>query len=171
MNKMKFILLLTSFYFHFHSGLAQVSENNQDLTSLKSLNARFMHNFVTNDTVSHSKIIHKDFVAISAKGRRTNRRDYLRGWARGFDPTVIVYWDYRNEKITIFGTMALVSAVNKFIIVKDGMESMAMALYTDTYIKEKSEWKCVQAQTTPVAEENYPPESTVVKKYIRGVLQ
>ena len=72
---------------------------------------------------------------------------------------------------TEFHRTRLVSAVNKFIIVKDGMESMAMALYTDTYIKEKGEWRCVQAQTTPVAEENYPPESTIVKKYIRGVLQ
>ncbi len=166
---MKFILLLLLLCFT--NAWAQSRVITDDITILKSLNARFIHNFVTNDTLSHGKIIHKDFVAISTKGKRTNRKEYLRNWARGFDPTVIVYWDYRNEKIAVFGTMALVSAVNKFIISKDGMESMAMALYTDTYIKEKGEWKCVQAQTTPVAEENYPPENTIVKKYIRGVLQ
>ena len=157
--------------FGFSNAWAQSPAITDDITILKSLNARFIHNFVTNDTLSHGKIIHKDFVAISAKGRRTNRKDYLRSWSRGFDPAVIVYWDYRNEKITVFGTLALVSAVNKFIISKDGMESMAMAFYTDTYIKEKGEWRCIQAQTTPVAEENYPPENTIVKKYIRGVLQ
>ena len=166
---MKSTLLLI--LFSTFTSVAQTHSTSEDIDKLKSLNARFINNFVTNDTISHSKIIHKDFIAISAKGRRINRKDYLRGWARGFDPSVIVYWDYRDEKISVFENMALVSAVNKFVIAKDGMESMAMALYTDIYIKEKGKWKCVQAQTTPVAEENYPPESTIVKKYIRGVLQ
>ncbi len=134
-----------------------------DMEVLKKLNATFIHNYVTNDTVSHNKIIHKDFVYISSTGKYVNRKDYLAAWAHGFDGTI--YWDYRDERINIFGNMALVHATNKFIIIQDGKEITGMALYTDVYVKENGEWKCVQAQIGKVLPENYPADNTIVKKY------
>jgi hypothetical protein len=44
--------------------LAQNSHDTEWCSS--SLNAKFINNFVTNDSVEHSKIIHKDFVCISS---------------------------------------------------------------------------------------------------------
>jgi hypothetical protein len=144
---------------------------NDAMLQLKALNARFIHNFVTNDARSHDQITHADFVCVTSTGAREKKKEYITRWATGFDPEVIRYWDYRDEFISIFGSVALVRAVNKYIIFKDGKETTGMATYTDTYIQENGEWKCVQAQIGPVAPENYPPDETIVKKYVRGQLQ
>jgi ketosteroid isomerase-like protein len=142
-----------------------------DLDQLKKLNARFIHNFVTNDTASHNKIIGKDFLLITGSGRKVNRKDYLNAWAHGFDPAVYAYWDYRDEMISIYGSCALVRSVNKFKTRKEGKTTEGMTRYTDTYIKENGEWKCAQAQLTSVSPENYPGDDTIVKKYINGKIQ
>jgi hypothetical protein len=44
-------------------------------------------------------------------------------------------------------------------------------MYTDIYVREGSSWKCVQAQITPVAPANYPPDETIVAKYVKGKAQ
>jgi hypothetical protein len=139
--------------------------------TLRALNARFIHNFVTNDVASHRAITHEDFVCITSKGGREGRAAYLARWATGFNPEVIVYWDYRDERISVFGTVALVWAVNKHTIVRDGQEVTGMSAYTDTYLLQDGEWTCIQAQITPVAPENYPSDETIVKAYFRGELQ
>ncbi len=139
-----------------------------DLGTLKKLNARFIHNFVTNDVPSHDQIIHPQFVCITGKGAWVNRADYLKAWATGFDPEVIVYWDYRDEKITVIGSTALVRSVNKYVMMRDGKEITGMTQYTDTYVKENGAWKCIQAQLTPVSAENYPGDDTIVRKYVKG---
>lgn len=164
--KRTFSVLLTAVFiaFSFSSAFSQ----EDDLAVLKKLNARFIHNFVTNDVPSHDQIIHKDFICINRDGKWINREAYLKAWATGFDPSVIVYWDYRNEKITIIGNTALVRSVNKYIVARDGKETTAMSQYTDTYVKENGTWKCIQAQLTTVAPENYPGDETIVRKYLNG---
>lgn len=142
-----------------------IAQQDDDLVKLRKLNATFIHNFVTNDTASHNKIIHKDFVYISGRGQVVNRKEYLNNWAHGFDPAVITYWDYREENIRLFGSTALVRSMNRYTVVRDGVAQELMSIYTDTYIKEKGEWRCVQAQITPVAKEYYRGDDTVVRKY------
>jgi hypothetical protein len=141
----------------------------EDLRRLKALNARFIHNFVTNDVPSHDDLTHKDFVYVSSEGLRRPRDEYLKRWATGFDPDVIIYWDTRDERISLFGDVALVWSVNKHVIVSDGEEVTGMTGYTDTYVRAGGDWKCIQAQLVTVAAENYPPDTTIVRKYIRGV--
>ncbi|MGI8552549.1 MAG: nuclear transport factor 2 family protein [Dehalococcoidia bacterium] len=144
---------------------------NDAMLQLKALNARFINNFVTNDARSHDQITHKDFVCVTSTGAREKKAEYITRWATGFDPEVIRYWDYRDEFISIFGSVALVRATNKYVVLKDGKETTGMATYTDTYIQDGAEWKCIQAQIGPVSPENYPADETIVKKYIRGELQ
>src|SRR6185436_10749487 len=84
------------------------TDSTQDLAELKATNAKFIHNFVTNDTTSHSKIIHSSFVLITPRGGKVGRKEYLAEWAHGFDVTKYYYWDYRDENISIYGTFALV---------------------------------------------------------------
>ena len=139
------------------------SDGVTDLDRLRELNARFINNFVTNDSASHSKIIHKDFVCITTDGHYINRQEYLNWWAHGF--TGYKYWDYRDENIKIFGNTALVHAKNKYVVVRDGKETEGMSMYTDVYVKENGQWKCVQAQITKVSPENYSGDETIVKKY------
>jgi ketosteroid isomerase-like protein len=142
-----------------------------DMTQLRALNAKFIHNFVTNDVPSHDAILHEKFEFINSKGKWVNREDYLENWKTGFDPERIVYWDYRFERITIIGTTALVRSVNKCTILNKGKETTDMTQYTDTYVKENGAWRCIQAQITVVAPENYPTDETIVKKYINGKIQ
>ncbi|MGE0241419.1 MAG: nuclear transport factor 2 family protein [Parvibaculaceae bacterium] len=141
------------------------------LRQLKALNARFIHNFVTNDVRSHDALTHRDFVYVSTGGLRRSRDEYLKRWATGFDPDVIIYWDYRDERISMFGEVALVWSVNKHVIVSAGEEVVGMTGYTDTYVREGDDWKCIQAQLVPVTAENYPPDETIVRKYIRGKVE
>jgi len=47
------------------------------MRQLRALNARFIHNFVTNDVKSHAAITHERFVCLSSKGAREARKDYL----------------------------------------------------------------------------------------------
>lgn len=134
-----------------------------DMAQLKALNSKFINNFVTNDSASHSRIIHKDFACISSDGHYINRQDYLTWWAHGFDG--YKYWDYRDENIRILGNTALVHSKNKYIVIREGKEITGMSMYTDIYVKEDGEWKCVQAQITKVSPENYSGDETIVKKY------
>jgi ketosteroid isomerase-like protein len=138
---------------------------------LRALNARFIHNFITNDVPSHDAILHPDFICITPTGARVGRADYLKAWATGFDPDRIPYFDYRDELISVVGSAALVRSTNKSVRMKDGVEAVGMTMYTDTYIRQDGVWKCVQAQITPVAPANYPSDGTIVRKYVRGQAQ
>lgn len=141
------------------------------MADLRALNARFIHNFVTNDVPSHDAILHAAFIAVSSSGARVDRATYLKRWATGFDPAVIVYWDYRDELITIVGDVALVRSTNKCTIRRDGHDATGMTTYTDIYLYENGAWACIQAQITPVAPGNEPGDETIVRAYVNGVLQ
>ncbi len=138
------------------------------LPALRALNAKFIENFVTNDVPSHDAIIHPRFTCINSEGSRTDRAAYLVEWATGFDPAVIVYWDYRDERIDVFGDAALVSSATKWIRVRDGKEATGMTRYTDTYVREGGSWKCALAQLTPVQPAAWPSDDTIVRKWVRG---
>ena len=116
------------------------------MDELRALNARFIHNFVTNDVASHDAILHPDFINIWPTGQRLDRASYLKYWATAFDPKVIVYWDVRDELITVIGDVALVRSTNKHTRRRDGNEVTGMTMYTDTYLFENGAWKCIQAQ-------------------------
>ena len=111
-----------------------------DMETLRALNKRFIHNFVTNDVPSHNAILHPLFRTINTTGSHMDR-------------------------------VALVGATNKWTRVRDGVEAHGMTCYTDTYIRTGENWLCILAQLTSVAPQNYPPDDTIVVKYLRGVLQ
>ena len=138
---------------------------------LRALNARFIHNFITNDVASHDAILHEGFVCIDPDGRRVGRDEYLRRWTTQFDADRIPYYDYRDEKIDVFGDTALLRSTNKSVRMVDGNETVRMTMYTDIYLRRDGAWKCIQAQITPVAPANYPPDSTIVRKYLKGRAQ
>jgi hypothetical protein len=138
---------------------------------LRALNARFIHNYITNDVASHDAILHQDFICITPTGARVDRANYLKAWAAGFDGDRIPYYDYRDELIQVFGSTALLRSTNKSIKVIDGVETLGMTMYTDVYVQENGAWKCIQAQITPVAPPNYPPDETIVQKYVKGQKQ
>ena len=147
----------------------------QDLDVLSTLNKRFIHNFVTNDVASHDAMLHPGFRAIYSSGNHIDRASYLKHWAHGFDPDVITYWDMRDQRINVYGDVALVGATNQWVRVIDGVETTGMTCYTDTYVRvgngAGNAWLCVLAQLTPVSREHYPCDETIIVKYLRGVRQ
>ncbi len=147
------------------------TQSPQALADLRALNARFIHNYVTNDVPSHDDLLHKDFICLSSSGKRIDRASYLKRWANLFDPDVVIYWDTRDELISVFGNVALVRATNKHTERRDGIETTGMTNYTDTYLYENGAWKCIQAHMTSVAPEHWPDESSIVSVYIRGQMQ
>ena len=139
------------------------------IDDLRALNALFIENFVRNDVKSHDAILHADFICVRSNGARMDRTTYLKRCATGFDPRVIVYWDVRDELITLVGNVALVRATNKEIARHDGRDAAAMSTYTDTYVYERGAWKCIQAQITPVAPGQEPGDDTIISTYNNGV--
>jgi hypothetical protein len=146
-------------------------QSDETMNELRALNARFIHNFITNDVRAHDAILHPAFINIWPTGQRWDRATYLKYWATAFDPKVIVYWDNRDELITVIGDVALVRSTNKHIRRRDGKEVVGMTMYTDTYLFENGVWKCIQAQLTSVAPEHQPSDDTIVRVYIEGKLQ
>lgn len=144
---------------------------DETLRELRALNARFIHNFITNDVASHDAITHADFVSIYPTGERVAKAEYLERWATGFDPERIPYYDYRDERIDVFGGTALVRSTNKRVAMQNGIETVAMTMYTDIYLRGDDGWKCIQAQITPVQPAHYPPDDTIVRRYVKGVAQ
>ena len=144
---------------------------DQDLSALRALNAKFIHNFVTCDVASHDAMIDPRFVCISSSGAVHEHTDYLESWATDFDPDVILYWDMRDEHITIFGDFALVRATTKWVRRLNGEDVTGMTMYTDTYLRSNGHWLCIQAQLTPVAPENFTPDTAIVCTYVKGALQ
>lgn len=142
-----------------------------DLDQLRALNERFIHNFITNDVASHDAILHSQFLCMTPKGQRQNRADYLSYWATGFHPDVFLYWDTRDEQITIVNDVALVRATNKYIVHRDGTETTGMTTYTDTYLREGGTRLCIQAQLTAVTPEFFPADDGIVSIYLKGVKQ
>ena len=90
-----------------------------------------------------------------------SRADYLKAWATGFDAGRIPYYDYRDEKIDVFGETALLRSTNKGVRMIEGKEVVGMTMYTDIYVRRDGAWKCIQAQITPVTPAHYPPDDTI----------
>jgi hypothetical protein len=138
-----FISAVTAFIFLFHfSANAQKS----DKEILTEINAQFIKNYINNDTISHTKIIHPKFRCITSSGQWQSRKQYMKEWLNGYTPDIKDY-GYDEVSITQFGNMALVSAKTHWTL-KNG--NKGGNLYTDVYVKEKGQWLCVQAQLTSV---------------------
>lgn len=145
--------------------------SDQAVDDLRAINALFIDNFVTNDVAAHDALLHPSFLYLRSDGSRVDRATYLEGWTTGFDPDVIVYWDVRDELITVVGDVALVRSTNKETIRQGGEEVTSMSSYTDTYIFEDGRWRCIQAQITPVTQANEPGDNTIISVWIEGVRQ
>lgn len=122
--------------------------NNEDLHELQRLNAQFIKNFINSDTLEHTKIIHQDFVCIQSNGTIITREEYMKGWVSGYQDSGYTSFEKTDEYIRIFGNMALVRSKTPYSKVLDGKIVKGASVYTDTYIKEKGRWWCVQAQIT-----------------------
>lgn len=143
----------------------------QALADLKALNARFIHNFITNDVASHDAMLHPGFTVIQRNGAHVGRAAYLENWKTQFHPDVFLYWDVRDERISVISDVALVRSTNKAVVNRDGTETTGMTTYTDTYLYQDGQWKCIQAQITPVQPGFEPADDTIVSVYLRGVKQ
>lgn len=145
--------------------------STQAMDDLRHLNAAFIENYVRNDVAAHDCLLHPDFLYVGASGQRVDRATYLRNWATGFDPRITIYWDVRDELITLAGDVALVRASNKEVNLVNGREHTAMWTYTDIYQYRHGAWTCLQAQISPVADQHRPTDKTIISIYLRGVKQ
>ncbi len=121
-----------------------------DSAVLSAINKKFINNFLQQDVQSHNKIIHENFVCIESNGTIVPRDVYLNNWATDFDNSGYTSFSYQDEVIRIFGNTALVRAKTVFSKAVNKKTITGYTIYTDTYLKEDDEWKCVQVQITPV---------------------
>ncbi len=135
-----------------HKKTNQMTETTSNVSEkeLYSLNAQFIRNFTTMDTVAHNKIIHPDFVCINSDGSISGRDEYMKGWATGYKKSGYTSFSITDENIRIFGDMALVRSRTVYTKTVDGESVQGSSVYTDTYVKENGKWLCVQAHITPV---------------------
>lgn len=122
-----------------------------DKEILSGLNVQFIKNFISMNTVAHNKIIHKDFVCIENNGSIMDRESYMKSWATDYTEAKLKTFSIIDEVIRIFGNVAFVRSKTVYTREKNGKIVSGNSIYTDTYYKEKGEWKCIQAQITPIA--------------------
>jgi hypothetical protein len=147
---MKRVLLLASLVIAVATASAQDGKNapNAEEATLMDINRQFIQDFLNNDTVEHTRIIHSNFLFIGKDGSLHDRNEYMAGWAHGYDQKVIPEFVLEEVQVRIFGDMALIVAKTRDKTMKEGQWTIGETRYTDTYIKEKGEWKCVQVQLT-----------------------
>jgi len=121
-----------------------------DSAMLSALNRQFIDNFIHADAARHDKLIHRDFVCIQGNGAIVGRAEYIKGWADSYSKNGYTSFAITDEVIRIFGNTALVRSKTVYTKTVGGTEMRGNSIYTDTYLKEDGEWKCVQAQITPV---------------------
>ena len=129
----------------------QIDSNKQEeIKTLSAVNAQFIKNFINQDTASHSKIIHKDFVCIESSGAIVKRADYLKEWAHGYESSGYTSFSYTDEFIRVFDNIALIRSRTVYKRAGSGPNSEGGTIYTDTYLKENGKWQCIQVQITPI---------------------
>ncbi|HTH57893.1 MAG TPA: nuclear transport factor 2 family protein [Cyclobacteriaceae bacterium] len=139
------ILFFVSFFLY-----SQINDNRaSDRAVLSKLNAQFIKNYITHDTVAHNEIIHKDFVCIENNGTIENRKEYMKNWATDYPNAGFTAFGYKDEFIRFFGDVALVRSKSYYTRLKNGKTINGSSIYTDTYKKENGRWWCIQAQITP----------------------
>jgi hypothetical protein len=136
------------------------------MADLKALNARFIHNFVTNDVKSHDAMMHPDFIYIRP-GVRQNRADYLKQWATQFDPEVIVYWDVRDGSSS--------SSIMSPSFARPTSARYAGTAGHDQHVGLRHlpvpEGNGVHQADPDPATRSYPGDDTIVSVYIKGKRQ
>ena len=130
--------------------MTTIQNIDEDIKQLSELNRQFIQNFLTQDVVAHQQIIHTDFVCIESDGHIVPREAYLEAWATDFDNSGYTSFSYEDEAIRVFGHAALVRARTVYTKKVSGETVTGYTVYTDTYIKEEGQWRCVQVQITPV---------------------
>jgi hypothetical protein len=125
-------------------------QQKTDKQMLSELNAKFIHNFITQDTVAHNEIIYRDFVCIQGSGEIMNREDYMKEWAHGYETSGYKSFSHTEEYIRLFGNIALVRSKTPYTKMVDGKLVNGASVYTDTYMKENGRWWCIQAHITGI---------------------
>ena len=113
------------------------TSDKPDSVVLHEINAQFIKNFLTQDTDTHSKIIHENFICNGSNGHIILRDEYLKNWATDYDNSGYKFFTYKDELIRIFGKVALVRATTVFQKEVDKKMITGYTIYTDTYLKEK----------------------------------
>jgi hypothetical protein len=132
--------------------LTSLKQSLNDETALISINRQFIRNFLNNDTGAHNKIIQpSNFLFIGTNGKLLDRHEYMQAWAHGYDKNNMPAFDLEEVQVRVFDKMALIVAKTKDIKIKDGGYVTGETRYTDTYIKERGKWRCVQVQLTRIS--------------------
>jgi hypothetical protein len=133
--------------------ITKAQELPEDRVELVRVNNKFIQNWITVDSASHSKIIHSDFIGILSNGQFIGRKEYLKEWVNSFayNPTVLKDFTHGLIELRIFGNYALVVGYTKYQVKNSsGTWIKKITPYTDTYVKTNGKWLCVQVQLTPL---------------------
>jgi len=126
-----------------------LKESRNDVADLTRINEQFIRNYLNNDTVAHNKIIHPDkFLIIKSDGSLMNRRDYMLEWSKGYNKETIPEFQMLDPIVRVFGDMAVITAKTRFKYQKEGKWLIGESRYSDTYIRENGQWRCVHVQLT-----------------------
>ncbi len=118
---------------------------SKDADSLKSLNAAFIHGYITRDTASVSRIFAEDFFLINPAGQRRDRQEVLNGFTNS--PHFLTC-EVDTVEIKLFGNMGLVHARAVFAMYNNGQTTTGKTDYLDVYEKRKGRWVAVAAHVT-----------------------
>ena len=116
-----------------------------DADALKTLNAAFIHGYITKDTAKLSPIFADDFILINPSGQRRNRQEVLNGFITA---PHFLSCEVDTVEISLHGSIGLVHARAVFTTGDNTKKTTGMTDYLDVYEKRKDRWVAIAAHVT-----------------------
>jgi ketosteroid isomerase-like protein len=128
--------------------LTASAQQDDDIATLKKLNADWIAGYPAKDTAVYSRIFADDFILINPDGKKFTKRDVLTGLAA----QTVTATKVDTVEVQLHGTIGLVIAKASFTSRTNGKETRGQTGYLDVYEKRNGRWWAIVAHVTYLGE-------------------
>jgi uncharacterized protein (TIGR02246 family) len=125
--------------------LQNALSQNKDVEEIKKLNYDWINSYVTQDSVTFSKIFADDFILISPGGKKFTKKDILTNLKN--QKMASTHIDSVDVRL-LTNDVGILTAYATFGANADGKNVTGRTCYQDIYIKRKGRWFAVSAHVT-----------------------
>jgi uncharacterized protein (TIGR02246 family) len=133
------------FSFLLLSVLQNAFSQNKDVEEIKKLNYDWINSYVTQDSVTFSKIFADDFILISPGGKKFTKKDVLANLKN--QKMASTHIDSVDVRL-LTNDVGILTAYATFVAKDGGKNVTGRTCYQDIYIKRKGRWFAVSAHVT-----------------------
>lgn len=145
---MKILFKAVLLSFLFLSAELPAQKNKKTIESLREIEEKWHHAYVTHDSTVLDEILSEDFIILGRTGGRLARAGVFKNFRE--DKTVYEYVTPYDMEFRIYSNCAIVMGKSKEKGVADGKPYEAKYFWKDIFIKAKGKWHCVMASNAKI---------------------